>query len=278
MPSSPPPRLALIACRVLETELAHFLPQAPHVVRTEFLDVGLHDRPGFLHTALAAALARAEDDPAVEAVALVYGVCGLGTMGLRPARCPLVLPRAHDCLTLFLGSKERYADIMRRTPDVYWYTPGWNRARRVPGPDREAALRSEYTKKFGVEDAEALIAMERASFFEHGRAVYTDFGLPDSAAEKAYAQTCATWLGWPCEEQPGDSSLLRALLAGEWDAERFLVVPPGQQTAFSADTRVVKAVATGLGAACEPSPLASPSSALLPPEPCPPPATVPVVS
>src|SRR5512133_3659931 len=91
MPLSSPPRLALIACRVLETELAHFLPQASHVVGTEFLDVGLHDRPGFLRTALDAALARAEDDPAVEAVALVYGVCGLGTVGLRPARCPLVI-------------------------------------------------------------------------------------------------------------------------------------------------------------------------------------------
>lgn len=235
-----PPRLALIVCRVLEAEVNQLLPAMRHVVRTQFLDVGLHDRPDFLRAGLVAALARAEDDPQVEAVALVYGVCGMGTIGLTPRRCTLVLPRAHDCLTLFLGSKERYADIMRRSPDLYWYTPGWNRARRVPGPEREATLREEYTAKFGAEDAEALLEMERDSWHQHTRAAFTDLGLPGHDEEKRYAEKCAAWLGWSCIEEPGDASLLRALLAGTWDAARFLVVAPGWQTAFSPDEHVVK--------------------------------------
>lgn len=254
MPSAPPPRLALVACRVLEAEVQHFLPEAPHVVRTEFLELGLHDRPAVLRTALSEAIARAEADPQVEAVALVYGVCGLGSIGLAPRRCPLVLPRAHDCLTLFLGSKERYAEVMRRTPDIYWYTPGWNRARRVPGPDREANLRAEYTEKFGAEDAEVLLEMERDQHRQHGRAGYTDFALADHEKEKHYAEHCAAWLGWPCEEHRGNASLLRALLAGDWDADRFVVVRPGEQTAFSADDAIVKPAPAAPAPAIPPAP------------------------
>lgn len=243
----------------MEAEIACLLPAAPHVVRTEFFEVGLHDRPTSLRTELTLAIGRAEADPSVEAIALVYGVCGMGTVGLQAQRCRLVLARAHDCLTLFLGSKERYAEIMRRRPDAYWYTPGWNRARRVPGPEREAALRAEYTAKFGAEDAEALLAIERDAFHAHGRAVYTDFGLEGGAAEKAYAQRCATWLGWDYEEQPGDPSLLRALIAGDWDAERFLVLEPGQQIAFSADDRIVKPAAAGPASPAQTTGPASPA-------------------
>ena len=33
---------------------------------------------------------------------------------------PVVLPRAHDCITLFLGARERYAEQMEG-PATYWY-------------------------------------------------------------------------------------------------------------------------------------------------------------
>ena len=33
---------------------------------------------------------------------------------------------------MFLGSKEAYAAHQRSCPSCYYYTPGWNRARRVP--------------------------------------------------------------------------------------------------------------------------------------------------
>jgi hypothetical protein len=36
--------------------------------------------------------------------------------------------------------------------------------------------------------------------------------------------------------------LLRDLLAGAWDEARFLIVEPGQCTAFSPDSRILKAV------------------------------------
>ena len=243
MPSpAPSPRIALIACQVLEQEIAAFTASATHIVRREFFRIGLHDQPVVLREHLADAIKRAEADPAVETIVLVYGLCGLALVDLAPLRCPLVVPRAHDCVTLFLGSKERYAASMNSDPGLYWYSPGWNRDKRVPGPDREAQLRATYTEKFGTENAEALLEMERESFALHTGAGYTDLGLPGDEQHRAYAEKCAKSLGWTLTPHPGDSSLLRDLLHGPWDDARFLVVLPGRRIAFSADAAVVKAV------------------------------------
>ena len=240
--AGPPPALALVACRVLEAEIEALAGGAPHIVRREFFEIGLHDQPTKLRSLLADAVARAEADPAVRQVALAYGLCGLALVGISPRRCPLVVARAHDCITLFLGSKERYAARMSEEPGTYWYTPGWNRARRVPGPEREEKLRAEYSAKFDAEETEALLEMERAAFAQHTTAGYTDLGLPGDGESRRYAERCAKSLGWRFREHAGDSTLLRDLLHGPWDAARFLVVRPGERIAHAADSEIIRAV------------------------------------
>jgi hypothetical protein len=244
--SSPPAkisgRIALIACRVLEAEIASLTRDATHVVHRQFFEIGLHDQPTALRARLAEAIARAEAEPLVATIVLVYGLCGLALVDLAPRRCPLVVPRAHDCITLFLGGKERYAAAVRADPGLYWYTPGWNRGRRAPGPEREAQLRAAYTAKFDAEDAEALLAMDRECFAQHIGAAYVDLNLPGDAQHHAYAKRCAASLGWSLTSYRGDPTFVRDLLHGPWDAPRFLVVPPGRKIAISVDDRVIKAV------------------------------------
>lgn len=204
--------------------------------------MGLHDRPDALRELLQAAVTRVEADARIEAIALVYGVCGMATVGLTSQRCRLVLPRAHDCITLLLGSKERYAALMRDNPGRYWYSPGWNREKRVPGPEREAGMRATYIERYGAEEAETLLEIERESFANHASVNYVDLGLPGNENDRHYAEHCASWLGWPCATYRGDPTLLRDLLAGHWDANRFLVVPPQHVIRFVAAETIVRAV------------------------------------
>ena len=126
-----PPRLALFACRVFEREIALHAAAGKHIMEIRFFEVGLHDHPDDLRATLQAALSEAERRDDIEAVVLAYGLCGRGTAGLQPSRHKLVIPRAHDCITVFMGSKEIYAEHQRRCPTCYFYTPGWNRERRL---------------------------------------------------------------------------------------------------------------------------------------------------
>jgi hypothetical protein len=235
------PRLALLACRVFEQEIAVHGAGAAHIVETRFFEVGLHDRPDQLRSNLQAQLVALEARDDIEAVALAYGLCGLGTAGLKPLRHKLVIPRAHDCITIFMGSKEVYAEHQRRCPSCYYYTPGWNRERRVPGPDRLEALKSELGKKFDPDDVEFLIASEREQWSQHDTATYLDLGTGDAEKEADYARRCAQWLGWKFEYLRGDPALLRDLLWGNWDNERFQIIEPGMQLGHAPDERIMRA-------------------------------------
>lgn len=231
----------MLACSVFEQEIALLAGDAPHIKETRFFEIGLHDHPDRLRATLQENLAAVDTRTDIEAVALVYGLCGRGTAGLRPLRHKLVIPRAHDCITVFMGSKEAYAGHQRRCPTCYYYTPGWNRGRRVPGPEKLAALKEALERRFDPDDVDYLLEIERAQWAQHDTATYIDLGTEDAETEADYARRCAEWLGWKFERIRGDASLLRDLLHGRWDDARFQIVAPGMQLSHATDDTILRA-------------------------------------
>lgn len=233
---------ALIACEVFRDEIELLAAGSPHLRERRFLEIGLHDRPDEMRATLQQAIDEVDACEGIRAIILAYGLCGLGTAGLRARRHPLVLPRAHDCITVFLGSKETYAARQASCPGCYHYTPGWNRARRVPGPERIEWLRQEFAEKFDPEDVEFLLENERTMWASYHTATFIDLGTPEAPREAAYTQRCAESLGWKFEHLKGDPTLLRDLLRGPWDAERFQVVEPGAQLGHAPDASVMRSM------------------------------------
>lgn len=248
-PDSPdqrtPPRFALLACAVFEREIEMLAASSRHIVETRYYEIALHDRPDTLREKLQGEIRSLDARDDIDAIVLAYGLCGRGTAGLQAGRYPFVIPRAHDCITVFLGSKEKYASLQRGCATCYYYTPGWNRARRVPGPDRIAAMRKEYSDRFDEDDVDFLIESEQAAWAMHDTATYIDLGTADAETEADYARECANSLGWKFERIHGDPSLLRDLLDGRWDDERFQIIRPGEVLGHSPDERVLRAEITG---------------------------------
>ncbi|MCC6416284.1 MAG: DUF1638 domain-containing protein [Opitutaceae bacterium] len=232
---------AVVSCAVLEPEVRAFTKDLSQVVDLVFLPTGLHETPAILRRELQQAITRAEAMPGVEAIVLVYGLCGGGVESLRHQRCPLIITRAHDCVTLFLGDKDKYADYQKEHPANYWYNPGWIRAHSSPGPGREAHLRREYAEKYDEEEIDFLIGTDKAALAHYDRATYVGLGLGEAEKEADYTKACAACMGWGFNRIPGDPALLRALLAGDWDERRFLIVPPRHVIRLTGDESIMRA-------------------------------------
>lgn len=238
-----PPRIAVIYCAVLEDEIGTFARGQRHIVRLDKLPQGLHNEPDQLRVKVQRLIERIErESPEVQTIVIGYGLCSRGTEGIIARRATLVLPRAHDCITLLLGDRNRYTAYVEKHPGTYWYSPGWIRHHLAPGKRRFDTLRAEYAKKYGDENADYLMEQEQHWFSTYDRATFVDLSVCPTAGDERFTQECAEWLGWDYDRQHGDPTLLRDLITGNWDDERFLIVPPGKTVRFTAEEGVIAVV------------------------------------
>ena len=115
----------LISCEVLYREACAAVARSPHQVDVEFLPKGLHDIGGAGMCARLQEVVDRNDPLGYQFILLGYGLCGGGTAGLQARQTPLVIPRAHDCITLLLGSRDRYRDYFSSHGGVYFASTGW---------------------------------------------------------------------------------------------------------------------------------------------------------
>lgn len=248
-------RIKLLGCGVFEPELKTLIPDSPHEITFEPLEAGLHETPGRLRETVQEAIDRAATE-GFDAVALAYGLCGRGTSGLVARGITVVVPRVHDCLTLFMGSRDEYRRQFRSHPGTYYITPGWytrkmgldqtGRPRSWTHEPRDHPRFEELSERYGEREAAEIV-----SFLGSWKRNYTRVAVIDTGCEGVeecvkLAERIAAGLDWECERIDGDTELLRDLVCGNWDDERFLVLRSGQRTEVSGDERVLVSVSSGV--------------------------------
>lgn len=225
-------RLQVIVCKVLQREAYFCAARSNNVVDIVLMEQGLHDEPDRLRREVQQALGRTHDIQGrpYDASLLGYGLCSNGVVGLA-AEVPVVVPRGHDCITLLLGSKQRYQEYFDSHRGVYWYSPGWIESGKQPSQERYEKLLEAYTQKYGQDNATYLMEVEQTWIKEYQWATFVDWGLVNADDYKAYTRRCAAFLGWDYDELQGDPGLMQRFVDGVWNDDEFLVVPPGQRIA-----------------------------------------------
>ena len=239
-------RLFCLACEVLARPLYLSAARSPHIVDIELFRRGLHNDPADLRARLQARID--EVSPAhYDAIVMGYGLCGQAAAGLIARDIPIVIPRAHDCITLFLGGRETYRYQFDTFPGTYWYALDY--VERDDGTGGSLALGAtaavevdevyeEYVRKYGKDNADYLMEVMGAWQQHYKRAALIDMGVGDVTAVEARAQADASRRGWTFERVPGDVVLIHRLLAGDW-GDDFLVVQPGEQVQMTYDEAVI---------------------------------------
>lgn len=225
-------RLQFIACKVMQREVYFCAARSKNVVDIVLMEQGLHDQPDKLRTQVQKALDNTCDIQGrpYDASLLGYGLCSNGIAGLS-AKIPIVVPRGHDCITLLLGSKDKYKEYFDSHRGVYWYSPGWIESDKQPGRERYEKLLKEYKEKYGEDNARYLMEVEQKWIKEYNWATYIDWGLVNADRYKEYTKRCAEFLGWNYDQLEGDPGLMQRLVDGQWNEKEFLVVKPGQKIA-----------------------------------------------
>ena len=241
-------RLRLVACEVMYREFCHVVASSPHTVDMEFVPKGLHDLGAEPMRARLQAVLDAVPEGMYDAVLLGYGLCNNGIAGLAARTTPLIVPRAHDCITLFLGSKERYEEYFHSHPGVYFKTSGWIERGNIAqdlmpqtvqhraGMDRTY---QQLVEKYGEDNARYLYETLCNTTRNYSQFTFIEMGVePDDRFEQQTRED-ADERGWRFEKVRGDLRLFRKLVNGEWDPAEFLVVPPGHRITAPLDPYII---------------------------------------
>ncbi len=208
-------KTVVIACKVLEDLFQHHLGDTEAV----FLEYGLHRVPQKLAPAIQEHVDRV---PPGTVIILGYGLCGNGLVGLKAGEHTLVVPRVDDCISMLLGSYQRYQEETSRQPGTYYLSKGWLEGGTDPLKEYEG-----YLQKHDPETARWLIDTQ---FGHYSRLLFVGTQEADFARYGPYARRVATLCGLEYQECTGADTLVRRRLA---QAARprpgpdFVVVPPG---------------------------------------------------
>ena len=241
--------LKFICCDVFARIACELAAKSPNVVDIEFVPMLKHDKPEHLNRIIKEKIENGLNSSGrkYDAVILGYGLCGNSVIGLS-CPIPMVIPRAHDCCTIHMGCKEKFMEAFGDTLSARWSSTGYyERCHMIDqvytGTGQLAAYRTSaeymgYIEQYGEDNADYIWETMHPEI-ETDEAVYIKIdGFEYSNAFERYKSEIES-TGKKLKVVNGDVSMLKSLIDGEWDDERFLVVPPSKKIMGVYDMRYV---------------------------------------
>ena len=242
-------RLKVLCCEVFFREICLLASNSPHTIDLAFLPKGLHDLGVERMVPRLQEQIDAVPDGEYDTIVLVYGLCNNGIVGLQARDTRLVIARAHDCISLFMGYRQRYLDYFNAHPGTYYRTTGWIEHADSTGAGEETVPQTlglslkyeELVAKYGEDNAKYIWETLGDQTQHYDRLAYIRMGLAceDPFCEQARQE--AEEKGWAFDEIEGSMALLRKLIHGEWD-EDILTLEPGQTVQPTHDHCIIRGI------------------------------------
>ncbi len=204
-------KIKLVCCKTMMDEIEAMKPAGMAV---DYVEYALHRRPDDLRQELQR---RIDEEKEADTMVFVYGLCSKGLSGLKSGEKTLVIPRVHDCISLLLGSRERYDQEFGADPGTYYLSKGWI--------DQKADPYQEYlecVEKYGEENATWI---SKETYQHYKRVAFIDTNLPDLGEHEQYAKKVADFLSVSYVGIQGQKDFFEQLIGGDWQ-KNFVIVPP----------------------------------------------------
>lgn len=205
----------VIACSIMKDELLRFKMDGISFV---FLEQSLHRTPQKMKPVIQGEIDKAEEQN-WDYIILSYGLCSNGILGVKSSHHPIIIPRVHDCIALFLGSRERYMEEHKKEPGTYYLTKGWIDECKSP-----LGIYQEYCQRYDKETAEWVIKEELKNYTRIALVNMGDL----SESHREHAKENAHFLHLRYEEIKGSLEFFEKMLRGWWN-ENFIILKPGDE-------------------------------------------------
>ncbi len=209
----------IIACASVIEEMLPFLPA--HIEYKE-VEPGLHINADKLRNSIQAIIDDSSEE--FENIVLGFGLCSMAAVGLKALRSRLIVPRVDDCIGLFLGSQESYKNQLEKEHGTYFLSKGWIEA--------GVTLIEEFKQVEERMGKEAADIIKDRMLKGYTRLAFIDMGHIDQDGYRAFSKKAAGELGLRYDEIRGTDRLIKRMIFGPWDENKFIIKQPGEKISF----------------------------------------------
>lgn len=206
----------VIACGGMKAEFERLSP-ADNGIKMHYMPQNLHRAPDTLRKKLQETIDRVAED--AETIILGYGLCCNGVVGLKAPKQGIIIPKVHDCIALYMGSREKYRKIFSRQPGTYHLTRNWIDNKKDP----LGLVKHEYKRRVGAEDARETMEWEIKNY-SHISYINTGSGKTEKYRNRALEN--AKEFNKHFIEISGEDKFFRQILFGPWDSMNFVHIKP----------------------------------------------------
>lgn len=211
-------KVKFFCCKTMMDEVEAMKPDS---LPAEYLEYALHRTPDKLREELQK---RIDEERDADTLVFVYGLCSRGLDGLKSRDKTLVIPRVHDCISLLLGSREKYEEEFGADPGTYYLSKGWIDQKADPYYGH-----LECVDKYGEETA---LWISQQAYQHYRRVAFINTNLPELDEYLEYTKKVADFLQVDYTEIKGKRDFFEKLLNGDWQ-QNCLIIPPGQVSEYN---------------------------------------------
>ena len=230
--------IKFICCDVFARIACELVSKSPHIIDLEFIPMLSHVEPENLKRLIQEKIDNSTNnsDRVYDVILLGFGLCGNAIIGLSSA-IPMIIPRAHDCCTIFMGSKDKFLASFSNSFSARWCTTGYFERTRARNSSFSYAEQLEnyktskeylgYLEQYDEETADYLWETLHPKI-ESDESFYIRIDGHEYSDSYEHYKSDMEALGIKLKVVDGDTAVLKALVDGNWDNDMFLTVPPGK--------------------------------------------------
>jgi hypothetical protein len=222
----------LICCEVFMRIACMEIAHSPNTIDPEFTNLGAHENPDRLRESIQKIINNIKDEDGYDAILLGYGLCGNSTVSLKATSIPLVIPRAHDCCTILLGSKDKFIEHFENKLSSKWSSVGYmersscylreTEIGKMLGLDKDY---QQLVEQYGEENAQYIWETLHPDY-EGDELIYIKIPELESLGYLEKFKKNAISEGKNVRIINGSKNLIHKLINGKWTNNEFLIIPP----------------------------------------------------
>jgi len=211
-------QLGIIACDIIRSEVERVIGDRD--IPLKILDFSLHvnpkEMPGKLNEEI-----RSMTGTGCGRIALGYGLCCNGTVGVGSGT-GLVMPRCHDCVSMLLGSTERYYRMFNEYKGTLFLSDGQFRC----GLDPLTVFEEKYVPRLGEKKALKGLRLE----YEHYKtACLINNGVGNLREYRERARANAALIGLEYMETEAGLGYFEGLIDGPRPDGEYISISAGEK-------------------------------------------------